>query len=164
MLSAIKDDGQPPESQWCYLKAEPGDLTNWKPPADVSPLFRRGSTYGTASVSGIVSQLDSGAPVLLTMCLSDAFFRPDTDGVIASGEPPDPQRRHAVVVVGYGFRGKERMFLIRNSWGETWGIDGYSWVSEEYLAARIYIIAELKEDLTNVSGNRPKANMRSSVA
>lgn len=164
MLATIREDGQPPESQWCYLATLPADLAKWRPPANVGPLFRRASEFDAASVGGIVDQLNSAAPVLLTMCLSDAFFHPDTDGVIDSNEPPDPQRRHAVVVVGYGFRGKERMFLIRNSWGEAWGIDGYAWVSEQYLAARIDISAKMNEDLSNVSGNTAKAELRSGMA
>jgi len=65
-------------------------------------------------------QLNVGTPVLMTMTLSDAFYRPDADGVIAANEPTDPKRRHAVVVVGHGERNAAGLVLIRNSWGEVW--------------------------------------------
>ena len=36
---------------------------------------------------------------------------------------------HAIVLCGYD---KEGNFLVRNSWGRSWGTGGYQWVSELY--------------------------------
>jgi C1A family cysteine protease len=33
---------------------------------------------------------------------------------------------HAILIVGYDDR--KRAFLVRNSWGEYWGMDGYTWL------------------------------------
>ncbi len=164
MLAAIKEDGQPPEEVWAYLSQVPADFALWKPPANAAPLFRRAGKRGRAALNKLFERLDAGAPVIITMCLSAAFYRPSAEGIIAANEPPDPKRRHAVVAVGHGHNGGERMILIRNSWGRRWGINGHAWVSEAYLAPRLYGLAELKEDLTNVSANPATANMRSSVA
>ena len=165
MLTSIQVDGQPPESQWCYLESVPRDASKWKPPHTAGPMYRRGSKRDSvSSVVDLLNRLDAGVPVLLTMCLSDAFFNPDDDGLIVVSEPPDPQRRHAVIAVGHGKHGTERMILIRNSWGQSWGIDGYAWLSETYLLPRIDVIAEMKEDLTNVSSNPAKRNVRVGMA
>jgi len=32
---------------------------------------------------------------------------------------------HAIVIVGYGSEGSEDFWIVRNSWGATWGEDGY---------------------------------------
>jgi len=32
---------------------------------------------------------------------------------------------HAAFVVGYGSEGKEEFYIVKNSWGKTWGEDGY---------------------------------------
>lgn len=37
---------------------------------------------------------------------------------------------HAVVLAGYRTVGGIKQFLIHNSWGPTWGDDGYAWISE----------------------------------
>jgi hypothetical protein len=164
MLASIKEDGQPPESVWPYLAMVPANITAWKPPAKTEPRYRRASARGRSSVADVVQLLDKDAPVLLTMKLSDAFYLPDADGLVASTEPPDPNRRHAVVAVGHGRKGVRRLILIRNSWGAAWGVGGYAWLSEDYLAARLYGLAEMREDLTNVSAHHSSTNVRSGVA
>jgi hypothetical protein len=142
----------------------PANVASWKPPAKAEPRYRRASAQGRSSVGELIQLLDKGAPVLLTMMLSDAFYGPDADGVVASTEAPDPNRRHAVVAVGHGKSGIRRLVLIRNSWGPAWGVGGYAWISEDYLAARLYGLAEMREDLTNVSAHHTHTDVRSGVA
>ena len=71
------------------------------------------------------------------MTLSDAFYLPDADGIVERNEPTDVRRHHAVVAVGHGKRGKVQFVLIRNSWGEAWGTEGYAWISIDYLKPRL---------------------------
>ena len=164
MLAAIRDDGQPQEEGWPYLPQVPAEIALWKPPANAGLLYRRAGERGRAAPDAVLRLLDAGVPVIVTMYLSDAFYRPDADGIIAADEPSDPERRHAVIAVGHGQHDGQKLVLIRNSWGRLWGIDGYGWVSEGYLGPRIYGIAEMKEDLTNVSADRNATNVRSGVA
>jgi hypothetical protein len=137
MLAAVKSDGQPAESHWAYIKAPITDVSTWKPPASPAQLFFRDHGPCGATVQQVIEQLNVGTPVLMTMTLSDAFYRPDADGVIAANEPTDPKRRHAVVAVGHGERGAAGLVLIRNSWGEAWGLKGYAWIATDYLAPRL---------------------------
>jgi hypothetical protein len=137
MLAAIKLDGQPVEAEWPYVSCPITDIKSWKPPASSPKLFFRDHGACAVGVQDVLNQLDAGQPVLITMTLSDAFYRPSPDGVVDVVEPVDPKRRHAVVVVGYGERKSGKLVLLRNSWGRAWGLQGYAWVSVAYLTPRL---------------------------
>jgi len=82
--------------------------------------------------------------------ISDAFYSPDDEGIVRLplGEAPDPNRRHAVIAVGHGQIGGERAVLVRNSWGEEWGLRGYAWLPDRFLLPAITRVAKLLEDLS----------------
>lgn len=153
MLESIQEDGQPPEIKWPYLSAVPADVSLWTPPPTCAPLYRRASATRHARFAEVLQLLDKGVPVIMTMNLSNAFYRPDEDGLVTSAEPSDPNRRHAVIAVGHGWNSAGRLVLVRNSWGPDWGIDGHAWLGEGYLAPRLYGLAEMREDRTNVSSH-----------
>jgi hypothetical protein len=147
ILATIKSDGQPVEGEWPYSKLPIIDIESWKPPAPARQLFFRDHGSCSETVQHVIDELNGGSPVLITMTLSDAFFRPTADGIIQSDEPTDPKRRHAVVAVGHGERGSNDFVLIRNSWGEAWGLKGYAWISVAYLTPRLTAAAIMTTEL-----------------
>ena len=136
MLAGGKSDGQPVEQEWPYIQSIPIDVATWLPPLPTE-LFFRDHAACRVGFQDLVDQLDAGVPVLITMTLSNAFYFPNTDGVVDRNEAVDPKRRHAVVAAGYGERGGRRLILIRNSWREGWGLNGYAWLAEDYVAPRL---------------------------
>lgn len=63
---------------------------------------------------------------------------------------------HAVVISGYRTTPTGKQFLIHNSWGTSWGENGYAWVSEKMVDKYLYYAYKVKitngvpkEDLTD---------------
>lgn len=136
--------GQPFELIWPYGGMPAAGIT-WRPPLDAAPLFRCGTKGAGTDLSQIRQVLDRGKPVVLALFVSGAFtaaatwLRAGTEIILPDDrEPIDRQRGHAVVAVGRGRLGSEDLFLVRNSWGRSWGIEGHAWVRESYLSRRLF--------------------------
>lgn len=149
MLDALRLDGQPDEKGWPYLAAVPADHRLWTPPATVGPLYGRNGERDGTDLSSILAALDRDTPVLMLTMLSRSFFQPRGDGVVdpANDELPEPAQRHAVVAVGHGTVDGTPAILIRNSWGPGWGLEGHAWLTERFLAPRLFATANLTEEV-----------------
>ncbi len=149
MLDALRLDGQPDEKGWPYLAAVPADHRLWTPPATVGPLYGRNGQRDGTDLSSILAALDRDTPVLMLTMLSRSFFQPRGDGVVdpANDELPEPAQRHAVVAVEHGTVDGTPAILIRNSWGPGWGLEGHAWLTERFLAPRLFATANLTEEV-----------------
>jgi hypothetical protein len=144
MCEVLELDGQPCEAAWPYLSAAPADPKSWAPPADVGLLFHATMARSKLDPPAIRNALANDDPIIIVSNVSNAFYRPDADGVVDSSEPVDHSRIHAVVAVGHAIEGNDCFTLVRNSWGPRWGISGCAWISDRYLAPRIIETATIK--------------------
>lgn len=140
---AAEHDGQPVEADWKYLDALPKDLALWVPPPKMGAVFKRSSALLAGGFDEAWAKVEAGSPVLIVMTISDAFYEPDDVGVVNSAEAPDPSRRHAVVATATGELAGLKCLLGRNSWGETWGLQGHAWLAEPYLKPRISLMVTM---------------------
>src|SRR5262249_32155467 len=128
-LEALELDGQCAETGWPYLAAIPVPVSQWKPPATATPVFKRSSNVLTPEIDHVVAALGSGRPAILTILFGERFLTP-INGTVVPGNGDADVGYHAVVAVGHGLLGGELAILVRNSWGAAWGIDGHAWVTE----------------------------------
>ena len=149
MLATLQREGQPEEPGWPYLAATPEDVALWLPPTKVGRRYGRAGAPHDHTVDAVVAELDVLRPVILLLILSRSFYMPTPEGVIqpAVGEAPEPARRHAVIAVGHGTIQGERAILVRNSWGPGWGVGGHGWLTEGFIAQRLFATALLTEDV-----------------
>lgn len=107
---------------------------------DLRQLGWRPRTLGN-EVAAVRRCLQQGGPVVLGYQVNEAIlrFHEDPEECRRCGfllpdfrRDPKPLSGHAVLVVGYDDR--LRTFLVRNSWGEAWGVDGHFLLRYEQLA------------------------------
>ena len=149
MLDALREDGQPVETDWPYLTNLPSDLSAWSPPTQIGRRFRRSGARRGVEFQEVIEILDEGSPALILMTLSDSFYLPRAGGVVIPppSETVDPTRRHAVVAVGHGLADGDSVILIRNSWGSDWGLEGHAWLPRPYLEPRLLRLAVITEEI-----------------
>lgn len=134
LLSAIEHDGQPMESAWPYLKNTPPSLAEYQPPPIAAGLYKRASKYDRIEVGAICRALDGGLPSIVVFSPTLDFHLAQMGIVVrSSGNRKPSAELHAVVAVGWGMDGPERVVLVRNSWGQGWAESGCAWMSEHYL-------------------------------
>ncbi len=159
VLAALKSEGQPVESDWPYIQKKPDELMkSWIPPNSFGDIYKRNGNRCGQLTNDVVQYLDTGSPVISLLFLCDPFFAAKKGRIIETSlaSMPNTSMLHAVVTVGYGTASTGRCFLIRNSWGEGWGDDGYAWIAEDLFDASLFEIAVLK-DGSHVSGNKAAA-------
>ena len=129
---ALSERGQPLATVWPYvLSGDPGD-----PPAgcfdtaytaDAVPLEDR-------TVQFIREAIEQEYVVCAGIPLWLEFYRasnPDRDVIPFTESARENPPSHAVAFVGHD--PGRRAIQVRNSWGPTWGINGYAWVSQDVL-------------------------------
>jgi hypothetical protein len=83
------------------------------------------SPYDISTSYNLLMEAIQDRPVAIALFVSGAF-QPYDGGVITfeyCDDSNDPD--HAVTVVGYGTEDGEDYWLVRNSWGSSWGNQGY---------------------------------------
>jgi C1A family cysteine protease len=133
---ALAGEGQPVETAWPY---SPIQVMPWAPPAITTLLHKTVMAPGKLTFDEIVAVLDQSRPVILGLVITDAFYRPDASGRIPNQDPDIERAGHAVLAVGHGISANGTpMLLVRNSWGEGWGLGGHAWLSRIYLERHLH--------------------------
>jgi C1A family cysteine protease len=133
-IKTVSHQGACPETEWPY---DPAKLT-------VQPdkqcyqdaLLDRAVSYQrvTRDLMQMKGCLASGYPFVFGFTVYDSFM---TSTVAQTGQAPMPgpgEERvggHAVMAVGYD--DSQQGFIVRNSWGTTWGMAGYFTMPYTYL-------------------------------
>ena len=83
----------------------------------------------------VMYALASGFPVVVGVQITHAWDDPIGDTLSLPGAPSIGG--HAVTLVGYKRTGSKVFFRLRNSWGESWGDEGYIWLPSEWVTLGI---------------------------
>lgn len=133
-VKSIHKRGACSESTWPY---KIGQFTE-KPPA---PAYREAKAHQlevyqrvTQTLGQLKGCLAAGYPFVFGFTVYESF---ESEQVARTGKVDMPQAGeqivggHAVMAVGYDER--DQRFIVRNSWGKSWGQDGYFTMPYPYL-------------------------------
>ena len=133
-IKSINSQGCCPESEWPYdeLQFAASPLANCYADAAKELLLQYRAVDNTV-LEDLKAALVQGT-VVGGFTVYDSF---ESDSVSASGVVPMPdlskesvQGGHAVLLVGYD--DSKQAFIVRNSWGTTWGLKGYFTIPYTY--------------------------------
>lgn len=81
------------------------------------------------------SCLAEGYPIIFGISLYQSFDKQRKRGMVPMPSDKEAGREshggHAMLAVGYS--DKDQVFIVRNSWGEEWGDNGYCYIPYDYL-------------------------------
>jgi hypothetical protein len=131
-LQAAGNPGQPLEAHFPYAASAPPVVQKPAAPPEAQ-LFSSALKAITPTAANIIDQIKLGHPVGLVVESTLTLFKPK-DGVVEFSPDILPDRVHAVLAVGVGEApdGVPHV-LIRNSWGEGWGLLGHAWLPAPYI-------------------------------
>ncbi|MFJ8895201.1 C1 family peptidase [Leifsonia sp. NPDC102414] len=144
MEHALGTWGQPALTEWPYdPEADPEGIipdSAGTPPwhlADLTPV--------PLNPDAILNALVRGQVPMVMIEVRDSFYLPaGRDELDHLAAEEKFYGNHAVVVVAAATRAEQSWYLIRNSWGEDWGSNGYAWVSAGYLESTLVDAAVLE--------------------
>jgi C1A family cysteine protease len=125
-IKSVASDGVCPEPEWPY------DITKFtkKPTAKCYADAKLDRAISYQSILQDLNQmkgcLASGFPFIFGFTVYESF---ETEAVTTTGHAPmpgwgeRPVGGHAVMAVGYD--DAKQWFVVRNSWGDGWGLKGY---------------------------------------
>lgn len=143
-ITAMQTHGACMEKDWPFTL----EHVNKKP---TDECFADASKYKVLEASKVPVDLDSmrrclaeGHPIVFGLKLTQRFFNP-RQGHCGTPDPSDPKAAehglHAMLLVGYNDR--QSVFIVRNSWGTSWGDEGYGYVPYDYAASRDFNIGDM---------------------
>ncbi|XP_050410148.2 uncharacterized protein LOC126824803 [Patella vulgata] len=68
------------------------------------------------------------SPLMVYVDASHPSFEMYSEGIYAENSCSQSRIDHVLQVVGYGQMDNKSYWICKNSWGETWGINGYIWI------------------------------------
>lgn len=132
-IKALADSGNADESTWPY------DISKFSQEPPATAYSNAVSHQATRYLSvpnmeqSVKAVLANGYPVVFGIPIYQNF--PMGNGVETI---PDPVGQviggHAMCVVGYD--DSRRAYLLANSWGPSWGANGYAWMSYNYFTSQ----------------------------
>lgn len=136
-FETLKNIGTCSEENWPYdlnnLFARPTWSSYGEAYANKVNSYYKISGSGETRIDVIKCVISSLYPVVFGMKVDQAYMDHTSSAPVPMFNSDRSKGGHCQVIVG--FDNVHRLFIVKNSWGTSWGCDGYALVPFEYLDA-----------------------------
>jgi C1A family cysteine protease len=131
-MKVLQKQGVCPEGDFPYVITHFRDQPSPTAESDAS-RYTISDYHRIPDLDALKAALAEGLPVVIGMAVYESFESPE---VAQTGKVPVPKKTrerilggHALLAVGYQNRGvSSGAVIVRNSWGEQWGDQGYCYI------------------------------------
>ena len=130
-MAALTDEGAAPDELWPY------EIKKFKlqPPKEAykaAEEFKVREITQLAGLDDVKGVLAKGQTVAFGFMVYSSLMKVGSSGVMPMPKPGEKMMGgHAVLAVGYD--DTKKALIVRNSWGEKWGDDGYFYMPYEFV-------------------------------
>lgn len=135
IIEGLKEYGACTEGTWKFRVTK----VNEEPHGEA---YEEGSTFVVNDAKNVPTDLvawktalAAGSPIIFGLSLYDSFDKHRKPGLVPMPTARERSRGdhggHAMLCVGYS--DPDRLFIVRNSWGKSWGDGGYCYIPYDYL-------------------------------
>lgn len=163
-LEALTREGIIHETDFPYTTVDPGSCTHWSDPA---LIFQGWYRIPCGDIEAMKTAIMTYGPLDAAVYV-DSAFEAYSGGIFENTNTScgaDPchytPTNHAVSLVGWDDNGGDGYWILRNSWGESWGENGYMRI--KYTSAAVscdaaYLVFDCDDTKLVVQGQSPSAN------
>ena len=129
-LKVLQKQGVPPEKGWPYDDIEVGKPERWS--TMISLWSKCGAYRRLYDVEDITYSLQTNGPCLIAIGCYEEIFYVGKDGLVPYPKNPNAlYGGHALCAVG--FDNSKKLIKFKNSWGTSWGENGYGYLPYDYI-------------------------------
>lgn len=122
----ISNNGIDSEESYPYTATGPNSCQY--NPANSVTTMKKYTNVVSGSESDLTDKIVKG-PVSVAIDASHSSFQFYSGGVYYEPACSTTQLDHGVLAAGYGVSSGQDYYLVKNSWGASWGLQGYIWMS-----------------------------------
>lgn len=135
LIQSLKTKGAPSEETWPFDTDRVNERPSDEAYTEASEFVVEDALHIATDLHTWKCALTEGHPIIFGMKLFDSFDAHRKPGLVPTPTAAEVGRAshggHAMLAVGYS--DKDKVFIVRNSWGPKWGDGGYCYISYDYL-------------------------------
>jgi len=143
-IEGLKQYGACSEATWDYILENVNEAPEEQAYEEAANFVVEDMEVVPVHLNAWKACLADGYPIIFGMLLFGSFDKQRKKGVVPMPTPKETQRgqhgAHAMLCVGYS--DKDRVFIVRNSWGEEWGDNGYCYIPYDYIVNPKYNLGD----------------------